>query len=121
MRRTSPRRGIGQIEAGGLRLSLLPRKMSRSLLTARLQARRSRNCAQQIDVVARSGQPQFVCLGEGVEARFEVPDGCSTQTRLAFELIRRTDLQARRVLDTRAGRSGADGRRLEGPTHCAWT
>ena len=50
----------------------------------------------------------YVGLGEGDEARFEVPDGVfnPNSVRLAFELIGRTDLRKRRVLDVGCGRGG---------------
>ena len=50
----------------------------------------------------------YVSLGEGDEARFAVPDGVfnSNSVRLAFELIGRTDLRNRRVLDVGCGRGG---------------
>jgi phthiocerol/phenolphthiocerol synthesis type-I polyketide synthase E len=46
--------------------------------------------------------------GEGDEACFEVPDGVfnPNSVRLAFELIGRTDLRGRRVLDVGCGRGG---------------
>jgi SAM-dependent methyltransferase/NAD(P)-dependent dehydrogenase (short-subunit alcohol dehydrogenase family)/acyl carrier protein len=46
--------------------------------------------------------------GNGDEARFEVPDGVfnPSSVRLAFELIGRTDLRGRRVLDVGCGRGG---------------
>jgi SAM-dependent methyltransferase len=50
----------------------------------------------------------YVSLGEGDEARFEVPDGVfnPNSVRLAFELIGRTSLRGRRVLDVGCGRGG---------------
>lgn len=50
----------------------------------------------------------YISLGEGDEARFEVPDGVfnPSSVRLAFELIGGTDLRNRRVLDVGCGRGG---------------
>jgi len=50
----------------------------------------------------------YVSLGNGDEARFEVPDGVfnPSSVRLAYELVGRTDLHGRRVLDVGCGRGG---------------
>ncbi len=50
----------------------------------------------------------YISLGEGDEARFEVPDLVfnPSSVRLAFELIGGTALQGRRVLDVGCGRGG---------------
>jgi acyl transferase domain-containing protein/SAM-dependent methyltransferase len=50
----------------------------------------------------------YISLGEGDEARFEVPDRVfnPNSVRLAFELIGRSDLRGRRVLDVGCGRGG---------------
>ena len=50
----------------------------------------------------------YLSLGNGDEARFEVPDGTfnPSSVRLAFELIGATDLRGRRVLDVGCGRGG---------------
>lgn len=50
----------------------------------------------------------YVSLGEGDEARFDVPDRVfnANSVRLAFELIGKSDLRGRRVLDVGCGRGG---------------
>jgi ubiquinone/menaquinone biosynthesis C-methylase UbiE/acyl carrier protein len=50
----------------------------------------------------------YISLGNGDEARFEVPDGTfnPSSVRLAFELIGGNDLRGRRVLDVGCGRGG---------------
>jgi SAM-dependent methyltransferase/acyl carrier protein len=50
----------------------------------------------------------YVSLGDGDEARFEVPVGVPnpSSVRLAFELIGATDLRGQRVLDVGCGRGG---------------
>jgi acyl transferase domain-containing protein/SAM-dependent methyltransferase len=50
----------------------------------------------------------YISLGQGDEARFEVPDGTfnPSSVRLAFELIGASDLTQRRVLDVGCGRGG---------------
>ena len=50
----------------------------------------------------------YVSLGNGDEARFEVPDGVfnPSSVRLAYELIGPADLRGRRVLDVGCGRGG---------------
>jgi acyl transferase domain-containing protein/SAM-dependent methyltransferase len=50
----------------------------------------------------------YVSLGDGDEARFEVPDRVFNRNsvRLAFELIADTELEAARVLDVGCGRGG---------------
>src|SRR5262249_38649056 len=50
----------------------------------------------------------YISLGEGDEARFEVPDGVfnPSSVRLAFELIGSCELRGLRVLDIGCGRGG---------------